>query len=116
MVRFVPWAGLVRTSALTKRGVGKLPAVLQQARASWQKRVATSALNTWLREATDLIPLGSTARARPTRIRYVTQAGTTPPTFVLFPSGAITAPALGALGRPPRGPFGFAGTPVPLLL
>jgi len=116
MLRFVPWASLVRTSALTKRGVGKLPAALRQAQASWQKRVATPTLNTWLREATELIALGSTVRARPTRIRYVTQAGTTPPTFVLFASGAITAPALRALERRLRERFGFEGTPIRLIV
>jgi GTP-binding protein len=112
MLRFVPWASLVRTSALTKRGVGKLPAALKSARASWQKRVATSALNTWLRHAIELVPLGSTVRARPTRIRYVTQAGTRPPTFVLFATGSITAPAVRALERRLREKFGFEGTPV----
>jgi GTP-binding protein len=112
MLRFVPWASLVRTSALTKRGVGKLPSALKSARASWQKRVATSALNTWLRDAIELVPLGSTVRGRPTRIRYVTQAGTRPPTFVLFATGGITAPALRALERRLRERFGFEGTPI----
>jgi GTP-binding protein len=114
MLRFVPWAELVRTSALTKRGVGKVPSAIERARASWQKRVPTSALNTWLRDATERVPLGSTARARPTRIRYVTQVGTRPPSFVLFASGAITAPALRALERRLRERFGFEGTPIRL--
>jgi GTPase len=116
MLRFVPWAPILRTSSLTKRGVGKLPAALEQARAAWQKRVATSALNTWLRDATELLPLGSTVRARPTRIRYVTQASTSPPTFILFASGTITAPALRALERRLRDRFGFEGTPLRLIV
>jgi len=114
MLRFVPWAELVRTSALTKRGVGRVPAAIARARASWQHRVPTSALNTWLRDATELVPLGSTARARPTRIRYVTQVGTKPPSFVFFASGTITAPALRALERRLRERFGFEGTPLRL--
>jgi GTPase len=116
MLRFVPWAPILRTSALTKRGVSKIPPALEQARASWQKRVTTSALNTWLRDATELVPLGSTVRARPTRIRYVTQASSSPPTFVLFASGTITAPALRALERRLRERFGFEGTPIRLIV
>lgn len=114
MLRFIPWAPIVRTSAKTKRGVGKIAPALEGVRASWQKRVPTAALNTWLRDAIELVPLGSTARARPTRIRYVTQAATRPPTFVLFASGSITAPALRALERRLRERFGFEGTPVRL--
>lgn len=114
MLRFVPWAELLRTSALTKRGVSKVPAAIERARASWEQRVPTSALNAWLRDATDLIPLGSTVRARPTRIRYVTQVATKPPSFVFFASGSITAPALRALERRLRERFGFDGTPIRL--
>jgi GTP-binding protein len=112
MLRFVPWAPLVRTSALTKRGVAKVPAAIETARASWEKRIPTAALNTWLRDAVEQIPLGSTVRARPTRIRYITQASARPPTFVLFASGTVTAPALRALERRLRERFGFEGTPI----
>ncbi|MGZ6515734.1 MAG: ribosome biogenesis GTPase Der [Actinomycetota bacterium] len=112
MLRFVPCAPIVRTSALTKRGVAKIPSALEAARMSWEKRIPTAPLNAWLRDATELVPLGSTARARPTRIRYITQAGTRPPTFVLFASGTITAPALRALERRLRERFGFEGTPI----
>ncbi|TMK82852.1 MAG: ribosome biogenesis GTPase Der [Actinobacteria bacterium] len=114
MLRFIPWAPIVRTSAPTKRGVIKIAPALDKALASWRKRVPTAALNAWLRDATELVPLGSTARARPTRIRYVTQAGTRPPTFVFFASGTITAPALRALERRLRERFGFEGTPLRL--
>ena len=112
MLRFIPWAPIVRTSAKTKRGVNKIAPELEAALASWQKRVPTAALNAWLRDATELVPLGSTARARPTRIKYMTQASTRPPTFALFASGSITAPALRALERRLRERFGFEGTPV----
>ena len=112
MLRFIPWASIVRTSAKTKRGVNKIAPGIEAALSSWQKRVPTAALNAWLRDATELLSLGSTARARPTRIRYMTQASTQPPTFVLFASGTITAPALRALERRLRERFGFEGTPV----
>ena len=112
MLRFIPWAPIVRISAKTKRGVNKIAPSLEAALASWEKRVPTAALNAWLRDAAVLVPLGSTARARPTRIRYLTQASTRPPTFVLFATGTINAPALRALERRLRERFGFEGTPV----
>jgi GTP-binding protein len=112
MLRFVTWAPLVRTSALTRRGLGKLLPALDGVRASWEARVSTGTLNTWLRDAVERVPLGSTARARPTRIRYITQASTRPPQFVLFANGKISDPALRALEHRLRERFGFEGTPI----
>ncbi|HEX9774813.1 MAG TPA: ribosome biogenesis GTPase Der [Actinomycetota bacterium] len=111
-LRFVPWATLVRTSALTGRGIAKLPAAIESARASWEHRVPTGALNSWLREGLTGIPLGDTKRARPLRIRYITQAGVRPPTFVVFANGRLTASAQRAIENRLRRDFGFAGTPI----
>lgn len=114
MLRFVAWAPLVRTSALTKRGVGKILPAIEAARASWEKRIPTALLNAWLREGLERLPLGSTPRARPVRIRYITQARTRPPTFVLFASGVVSENARRALERRLRERFGFEGTPLRL--
>jgi GTPase len=115
-LRFVSWAPIIRTSAQTKRGIGKLIPAIESVRDSWEKRVPTAELNAWLRDAIDRIPLGSTTRARPTRIRYVTQTGVRPPTFVLFTNGRITDSALRALERRLRERFGFQGTPIRLIV
>jgi GTP-binding protein len=112
MLRFVRWAPVVRTSALTRRGLAKIIPAVESARASWETRVPTATLNTWLRDAVERLPLGSTARSRPTRIRYITQAGTRPPQFILFANGTITAPALRALEHRLRERFGFEGSPI----
>lgn len=111
-LRFVPWAEMVRTSALTRRGVTKIVPAIERARASWEQRVPTAQLNTWLREVVERIPLGTTPRGRPTRVRYLTQASTRPPTFVLFATGPVTAQALRGLERRMREQFGFGGTPI----
>jgi GTP-binding protein len=113
-LRFVPWAPLVRTSALTKRGVAKLLPALEKAHIEWNKRIPTAMLNAWLREAVERVPLGSTSRARPTRIRYVTQSRTRPPQFIFFASGNVTASGLRALENRLRARFGFEGTPMRL--
>ncbi|HVL32250.1 MAG TPA: GTPase, partial [Actinomycetota bacterium] len=115
-LRFVPWAEMVRTSALTQRGITKLIPAVERARESWQHRVPTATLNAWLREAVDRIPLGSTPRARPTRIRYITQAGVRPPAFVLFANGNVAEPALRGLERRMREAFGFQGTPIKMIV
>jgi GTP-binding protein len=114
VLRFVWWAPLIRTAALTGRGINKILPAVETARASWETRVPTSALNSWLRETIGELPLGSTARARPTRVRYVTQVGARPPHFVFFTSGEVTASGLRALERRLRDRFGFEGTPLRL--
>jgi len=108
LLHFVSWAPMVRTSALTGRGVGKLLPVVRQARAAWEKRVPTAQLNSWLREVAGRIPLGG--GDRPVRLKYVTQARTKPPEIVLFASGKISPQATRGLERRLRERFGFEGT------
>ena len=115
-LRFVSWAPLVRTSALTKRGVAKIVPAIEDVRASWERRVPTSALNSWVREAVERVPLGNTSKGRPTQIRYVTQASTRPPSFVFFTNGAVGTSGLRALERRLREHFGFEGTPLKMIV
>lgn len=115
-LRFASWAPMVRTSAQTRRGVSKIVPAIEGVRASWETRVPTATLNAWLREAVERVPLGSTPKGRPTRIKYVTQAGTSPPSFVFFTNGLITASGLRAMERRLRESFGFEGTPLKLIV
>ncbi|MFA5889450.1 MAG: ribosome biogenesis GTPase Der [Actinomycetota bacterium] len=111
-LRFLSWAPIVRTSALTGRGIAKIAPAVEIVRASWEQRVATAELNAWLREGIEGLALGTTERGRPVRIRYITQARTRPPQFVIFASGRLTAGATRAVERRLRGRFGFEGTPI----
>jgi GTP-binding protein len=115
-LRFVPWAPVVRTAATTARGIAKIVPALEAVRASWEQRVPTGPLNTWLREAAEGLKLGSTARARPVRIRYITQASIRPPTFVLFAGGSISTSGMRAVENRLRERFGFEGTPIKLVV
>jgi GTPase len=108
---FLRWAEIVRTSALTKRGVMKVMPAVGRALESWSKRVPTATINTWLREALERIPLGSRG-TRPSRVRYATQATTRPPHLIVFASAKISDVAIRALERSFRDRFGFDGTPV----
>ncbi len=51
---------------------------------TWNKRITTAKLNTWLKEAESqhIPPLGNNGRR--IRLKYITQGNTRPPTFTLF--------------------------------
>lgn len=114
-LRFIPWAQIVRTSATTARGMRRVVPALSLALEAWERRIPTSSLNAWARDAFDGLPLGSTNRARPTRVKYVTQARTRPPTFVFRASGKISPSGLRALENRLRDSFGFEGTPIKII-
>ena len=52
-------------------------------RTSWSKRVPTAALNRWFDDALDANPPPAPGGKR-IKLRYITQAGTRPPRFVVF--------------------------------
>jgi len=81
-VRGVP---VVTLSALTGAGTENLlPAVLEIF-SVWDRRVSTGPLNRWLDGVTQAHP-PPLAGGRRNRLRYITQAKTRPPTFVVFAS------------------------------
>ena len=75
---------VVTFSALTGQGVEKLmPAVIEVYK-HWQRRISTAALNRWLKDMTESHPPPLGQHGRRIRLRYMTQAKTRPPTFVIF--------------------------------
>jgi GTPase len=114
-LRFIGWAPLLRTSALTGRGVEKVLPAVQKAREAWDTRVPTAQLNAWLRDVADRVPLGGRG-IRPTKLRYVTMARTRPPEVVLFTTGPVSDQAVRGLERRLREKFGFEGTPIRIVV
>lgn len=111
-VRGVP---VVPVSALTGRGVEKLMAAVFDVEKIWNKRVSTSALNRFLRDATDThTPPAVTGRR--IRLRYMTQSNARPPTFICFCSRADDLPTSYTryLINGLRENFDFWGVPVRL--
>ncbi|MHB8511435.1 MAG: ribosome biogenesis GTPase Der [Actinomycetota bacterium] len=108
---FLRWAPVVRTSALTKRGVMRVMPAVDQVHSSWGRRVPTASLNGWLRDYVDRIPLGSRGN-KPPRIKYITQASVRPPHVVVFASGRLPDHAKRAIENGLRAHFGFEGTPI----
>ena len=107
----VPWAQRVNVSALTGRAVAKLAPALRRALESWDRRVPTGALNSWLADVVAATPPPVRGGKQP-KILFATQAQSRPPTFVLFTTGFLEAGYRRFLERKLRETFDFTGSPV----
>jgi GTPase len=107
----VRWAQRVNISAKTGRAVQKLVPALETALASWDARIGTGRLNTWIKEVVAATPPPVRGGKQP-RILFATQATARPPTFVLFTSGFLEAGYRRFLERRLRETFGFEGSPI----
>jgi GTP-binding protein len=107
----VQWAQRVNISAKTGRAVQKLVPALESALASWDARIGTGRLNTWIKEVVAATPPPVRGGKQP-RILFATQAAARPPTFVLFTSGFLEAGYRRFLERRLRETFGFEGSPI----
>jgi GTPase len=110
---FVPYATVVRTSAKTGRGLGELFDAIDQAHASFLKRVATGELNRFFKEVLETRPPPTMGNRAP-RIYYVTQASVAPPTFVAMTNApeSIHFSYQRFVVNRLRQQFGFEGAPV----
>ena len=106
---------LVTLSALTGRGVDRLLPAVVAAYDTWRTRVPTATLNRWLADAVDRHP-PPLVHGRRLKLRYVTQAKTRPPTFVVFASHPDELPDhyLRYLTGSLRETFGLDGVPLRL--
>jgi GTPase len=82
-LKFLSYAPIVFLSAETGERTQKLFPLIDQCAAARRRKISTPDLNNWLKEDVDL-QRGTTPKARPVRIYYMTQAKTAPPTFVIF--------------------------------
>ncbi|WP_017663854.1 ribosome biogenesis GTPase Der [Porphyrobacter sp. AAP82] len=74
---------LFAVSAKTGKGLDQMLAGAFEIREAWSKRVSTSALNRWFDDAMKANPPPAPGGKR-IKLRYITQAGTRPPRFVIF--------------------------------
>ncbi|GMA39636.1 hypothetical protein GCM10025883_16810 [Mobilicoccus caccae] len=107
----VPWAPRVNVSATTGRHMDKLVPALETALDSWDTRIPTSRLNSFLGELVAANPHPVRGGKQP-RILFGTQASTRPPRFVLFASGFLEAGYRRFIERRLREQFGFTGSPI----
>ena len=88
-MKFLDYAPIVFISALTGQRVIKLPALIARANDARNLRVSTGQLNQFFHEYLDQ-PRATISGKHRLKILYLTQAGTRPPTFVIFTSGSKT--------------------------
>ncbi|RJX68268.1 ribosome biogenesis GTPase Der [Tsuneonella suprasediminis] len=74
---------LFAVSARTGKGLDTMLHAAFEIREAWSKRVPTSALNRWFDDALEANPPPA-PKGKRIKLRYITQAGTRPPRFVVF--------------------------------
>ncbi|HDL48863.1 MAG TPA: GTP-binding protein, partial [Actinobacteria bacterium] len=111
-LQFVGWAPLLRVSALTGARLHRLAPAIDRVLESREFRIPTGTLNRLIRgwQASHPPPV---RKGRRPRILYAVQAGTSPPTIILFVSGYEPGDDyLRYLENRLRDEFGFEGTPI----
>ena len=107
----VEWAQIVNVAAKTGWHRDRLAPALRTAIDSWERRVPTSKLNSFLGALIGATPPPVRGGKQP-KVYYATQAGIAPPKFVVFSSGWIEASYRRFIERRLREEFKFPGTPV----
>lgn len=108
---------LLPLSVRSGLGLERLLPAVRAAKAVWGRRVPTAALNRWLEAALARNPPPLLAGRR-LKLRYITQAGTAPPSFVVFGGRADRLPEAYRryLINGLREAFDLPGTPIRLVL
>jgi GTP-binding protein len=117
-MKFLSWAPVVTTSALTGQRVPKLLPLAVRANAARGLRISTSRLNEFfereVRQRSGVAPAKSFRGSR-LHVQYITQISVRPPTFVVFTAGGkagLHFSFLRHLENRMREHFGFYGTPI----
>jgi len=110
-------APLVLVSGLTGQGMDRLQDAILSAYRVWNARIPTAKLNTWLAGEVSAHPPPAPGGRR-IKLRYMTQAKTRPPGFVVFASipEAVPAAYKRFLVNGLRRDFDLPGTPIRLHL
>jgi GTP-binding protein len=116
-LEFVGYAPLVTVSALTGKRVTRILDLAEDVYIRGQKMISTGKLNKFVESMNEDFPPISTKGRRFT-VKYATQKGILPPTFVLFTSSpAVFSPAYEkSYVQKMRIAFGMEGTPVRLIM
>jgi GTPase len=112
-LKFLSYAPIVFLSAKTGDRADKLFPLINLVAEARKRHIPTPELNRWLKEDVDL-QRGSTPKARPVRIYYMTQAKTAPPTFLIFTNqkAPLHFSYERFLENQLRAKFDFPGTPI----
>jgi GTP-binding protein len=113
--KFLDYAPIVFVSAKTGERTEKLFDLIDRVADARRRRISTGELNRWVSEVD--LDRGTSPAARRVKIYYVTQAGTSPPTFILFTnqSKRLHFSYERFLENLLRKSFDFLGTPIRFL-
>ena len=122
-MKFLDWAPIVTTSALTGQRVSRILPLVAQANAARNERVQTSLLNRFFENAITQPKSGGTPAPvkggmSRLKVQFLTQAGIRPPLFILFTSGGkpgLHFSYLRYIENQLREEFGFFATPIRLV-
>ncbi len=106
-LRFIGEAPVLKISALTGKGVGKLMPALSMSIEDYHRRVPTRRVNEVIRAAQQAQP-----GPHGVRVLYATQAAIDPPTFTLFANREVPPTYLRYLERSLREGFDLGATPI----
>jgi GTP-binding protein len=107
----VEWAARVNISAKTGWHKDRLLPAIEKALESWEKRIPTAKLNSFLGQLIGGNPPPIRGGKQP-KILFATQAGIAPPTFVIFATEFLEASYRRFIERRLREEFGFTGSPI----
>ena len=112
-LKFLSYAPIVFLSAKSGERSEKLFPLINQCWEARRRKISTPVLNNWLKDEVDL-QRGTTPKARPVRIYYMTQAKIAPPTFLIFTNQKepLHFSYSRFLENQLRAKFDFVGTPV----
>jgi GTP-binding protein len=117
-MKFLSWATVITTSALSGQRVQKLLSLAIRANQARRTRIATSRLNEFfereVKQRSGITP-AKTHKGSRLHVQYITQIGVRPPTFVLFTSGGkagLHFSFLRHLENRLREEFDFFATPI----
>jgi GTPase len=111
-LKFLSYAPVLFLSAHTGKGTEKILPMIEKVAAERRKRVTTGEMNRFLKRVD--FDRASVPVSKRVRIKYLTQAGVAPPTFVLFTDRAVKLhfSYQRFLENQIREAFGFVGSPI----
>jgi GTP-binding protein len=111
-LKFLAYAPVVFVSAATGRGIDKIFPWIEKVAAERRKRIGTGEMNRFLKEVD--FERASVPVSKRVKIYYMTQAATSPPTFILFTDRPVKLHFAYErfLENQIRRAFGFVGTPI----
>ena len=114
-LQHVSWAPRINISAKTGWHKNRLVPALETALESWESRISTGKLNSFIGELVAAQPHPVRGGKQP-RILFATQSSTRPPKFILFTTGFLDPGYRRFIVNRLRQFFGFEGSPIEITM